>query len=130
MPFHKFKFYDILTISQSTQKSFISISLFNNDPNICPTQRNIFFPNPWKSYPKKIFMPMKNNAQTSKQNFHTHQNRVYSIMSTHQILMISYLFKKSSQNSSNNAKLHQSPILSKLDNIKQQFKNAQKKMTT
>ena len=77
MPFHVFKFHDIQTISQSTQKYLISINSFNNDSNICPTQ--------------KIFYTREND--THKKNFHTHENKAYTYQQnfhTHQILMISY----------------------------------------
>ena len=54
---------------------------------------------------KKNFYTHENNAYTYQPNFLTHQKWVYSIMPTHQILIISYppkKKKKSSQNSSNN----------------------------
>ena len=87
MPFHKFKFHNILTISQSTQKSFISINSFNNDSTYVWPKEKISF---------------HTHENNTHKNFRTHKKWVYLIMPTHQILIISYPQKKSSQNSSNN----------------------------
>ena len=132
MPFHQFKFYNTLTIPQSTKKkSFIPIKSFNNCSNIYP----------WKIIPKekflsipkgKNFIPMKNNAYTSQQNSHTHQkmsllNHVYT-SNSHIFIPIENQKKKkknwvkihpSIPKATYNAKLHKSSTLSKLDNIKQ-----------
>ena len=93
MPFHKFKFHNILTISQSTQKSFISINSFNNDSTYVWPKEKISF-HTHENNTHKNFHTYENDAYTSQQNFRTHQKWVYSIMPTHQILIISYPQKK------------------------------------
>ena len=84
------------------------------------TQRK--FSCPWKimlKHPNKISTPIKIEFTQSCLHikfswFHTYSKNQVKIHLT-------------MPKASYNAKLHQSPILSKLDNIKQQFKNAQKK---
>ena len=85
MPFHKFKFYNTLTISQSTQKSFISIKSFNNDPNIYPTQWKKFLSMPMKyNTQRKNFLPcLWNIIPKGIISFHTHEKWAYPILSTY-----------------------------------------------
>ena len=125
MPFHKFKFHNILTISQSTQKSFISINSFNNDSTYVWPKEKISF-HTHENNTHKNFHTYENDAYTSQQNFRTHQKWVYSIMPTHQILIISYPQKKNQvkihptiPKATYNAKLYKPSTLSKLHNTNQ-----------
>ena len=126
MPFHKFEFYDILTISQLTQKSFISINSFNNDPNICLTQRKNF-----------LSIPMKDKVYTSQKNFHTHQKIEFTQSCLHIKFSWFHTHWKSQvkihptmPKTTYNAKLHKSSTLSKQHNNSKMPQNQKISMTT